>query len=191
MESTYINRLSEYKEESDAYLFILLSQSRDDPISSALMKCSDFTNMDNVTESEEYKSYKYITVYHPHDEKIVFSGTTAQFKKETEYKEEDEDVFESFLKPTKISIELATFLGISGDMSSRPAVTSGIVKYVKEHSLRYGYKECSIDLKKPGGDALAKLLQVPDDAELTFFNLQRYLKKHFPKFNRSSSEDDE
>jgi chromatin remodeling complex protein RSC6 len=86
-----------------------------------------------------------------------------------------------FAKPTKISAELATFLGVSeGEMIARPDVTKGITKYVKEHNLQKEENKRIIDLTKPGGEALVELLNIPEGAELTFFNLQKYLKIHFP-----------
>jgi len=86
-----------------------------------------------------------------------------------------------FAKPTKISAELATFLGVSeGEMIARPDVTKGITKYVKEHNLQKEENKRIIDLTKPGGDALIELLNIPEGEELTFFNLQKYLKIHFP-----------
>ena len=86
-----------------------------------------------------------------------------------------------FAKPTKISSELATFLGVSeGEMIARPDVTKGITKYVKEHNLQKEENKRIIDLTKPGGSALVDLLNIPDGEELTFFNLQKYLKIHFP-----------
>jgi chromatin remodeling complex protein RSC6 len=86
-----------------------------------------------------------------------------------------------FAKPTKISAELATFLGVSeGEMIARPDVTKGITKYVKEHNLQKEENKRIIDLTKPGGEALVELLNIPEGEELTFFNLQKYLKIHFP-----------
>jgi len=76
----------------------------------------------------------------------------------------------------KISIELSTFLGIPEDiLISRRDVYNGIVKYVKDHDLQKPENKRVIDLTKPGGEPLRTLLKVPENAELTFFNLQRYL----------------
>jgi len=86
-----------------------------------------------------------------------------------------------FAKPTKISAELAAFLGVSeGEMIARPDVTKGITKYVKEHNLQKEENKRIIDLTKDGGEALIELLNIPKGQELTFFNLQKYLKIHFP-----------
>jgi chromatin remodeling complex protein RSC6 len=87
-----------------------------------------------------------------------------------------------FAKPTKISAELAAFLGVSeGEMIARPDVTKGITAYVKKHNLQNEENRRIIDLSKPGGEALTELLNVPEGQELTFFNLQKYLKIHFPQ----------
>jgi hypothetical protein len=89
-----------------------------------------------------------------------------------------------FAKPTKISAKLAEFLGVSdGDLIARPDVTKGITAYVKKHNLQKEENKRVIDLTKPGGEALTDLLNVPSNAELTFFNLQKYLKIHFPVSN--------
>lgn len=86
-----------------------------------------------------------------------------------------------FAKPTKISAELASFLGVSeGEMIARPDVTKGITRYVKENNLQNASNKREIDLSKPGGKILTDLLNVPETETLTFFNLQKYLKIHFP-----------
>jgi chromatin remodeling complex protein RSC6 len=86
-----------------------------------------------------------------------------------------------FAKPTKISAELAAFLGLTdGQMVARPDVTKGINRYVKENNLQNESNKREIDLSKPGGKVLTDLLNVPENEKLTFFNLQKYLKIHFP-----------
>lgn len=88
-----------------------------------------------------------------------------------------------FARPTKISNQLATFLGIpEGVLIARPDVTKGITKYVKDHDLQKTENKRIIDLDKPGGQALRTLLNVPNGTELTFFNLQMFLKIHFPSW---------
>ena len=83
-----------------------------------------------------------------------------------------------FVKPARISDELAAFLGKeSGTELSRTDVSKEINAYIVKHSLK----------NKDNGriihpDAkLTKLLKVQKDDELTFFNLQRYMKPHFAK----------
>ena len=84
-----------------------------------------------------------------------------------------------FEKPTLISNELAAFFGKDKDTRmARTEVSKLIHEYVKEHKLQ---KEDNRRVIRPDGK-LQKLLVI-DTAkeELTYFNLQKYLKKHFRK----------
>ena len=83
-----------------------------------------------------------------------------------------------FVKPTKISTELANFLGKEkGTEMARTSVTREINSYIREHKLQ-DPKNGRIIL----ADAkLRKLLKLKDKDELTYFNLQRYMSPHFAK----------
>lgn len=82
-----------------------------------------------------------------------------------------------FNKPTKISVELSNLLDLEeGQLVSRPEVTALLSKYVKKNDLKNGGK---IDLTRPGGEKLAKILNIPVDTKLTYFNLQKFLKHHY------------
>ena len=83
-----------------------------------------------------------------------------------------------FAKPGPISPELAKFLELPKDeLIARTEVTRKITEYCKKHDLQ----------KKEDGrhilpdKALKKLLNIKDGEELTFFNLQKYMKVHYPK----------
>ena len=83
-----------------------------------------------------------------------------------------------FVKPTEISKELATFLGKpAGTEMARTEVTREINQYIREHKLQDPANGRRIlpDAK------LRKLLRVPQNDELTYFNLQRYMSPHFSK----------
>ena len=83
-----------------------------------------------------------------------------------------------FVKPTEISLELATFLGKpKGTEMARTEVTREINQYIREHKLQDPANGRRIlpDTK------LRKLLRVPTEDELTYFNLQRYMSPHFTK----------
>lgn len=83
-----------------------------------------------------------------------------------------------FAKPTLISDELCSFLGKPvGTEMARTEVTKSITAYIKEHSLQNAENKRRI----MPDDALASLLNVDDSVELTYFNLQKYMKVHFPK----------
>ncbi len=113
--------------------------------------------------------------------KIVKKLTGSRRKKVARDPNAPKKAPSGFAKPTKISEKLANFLGVSdGDLIARPDVTKGITAYVKKHNLQKEENKRIIDLTKPGGKELVELLNVPDGSELTFFNLQKYLKIHFP-----------
>lgn len=83
-----------------------------------------------------------------------------------------------FVKPTKISSELAVFLGkTDGTEMARTEVTREINKYIRSNDLQ----DQTNGRKINPDNKLRSLLQVPLEEDLTYFNLQKYLSKHFPK----------
>jgi chromatin remodeling complex protein RSC6 len=84
-------------------------------------------------------------------------------------------------KPVAISNELCKFLGFEPDTEhSRRDVTQGINDYIKKHELQDpANRRFMLLTEKPEGLALKALLRDPDQP-VTFFNIQRYLKPHFP-----------
>ena len=83
-----------------------------------------------------------------------------------------------FVKPAAISPELAKFLGVAADTKmARTDVTKMITSYVKEHKL-----QASDNGRRIMPDTKLKaLLKVTDKDEVTYFNLQKYMKHHFVK----------
>lgn len=83
-----------------------------------------------------------------------------------------------FVKPTLISNELATFLGKAhGTELARTAVSREINNYIRTNGLQD--KENG---RKINADAkLTSLLKLGKDDQLTYFNLQKYMKHHFIK----------
>ena len=91
-------------------------------------------------------------------------------------------------KPVSISEELAEFLGLTkGEMYSRQQVTQGVNKFVKDNDLQNPENRRYILLESEAGLKLKSLLRDPDQP-LTFFNIQRYLKVHYPKVELPESE---
>ena len=82
-----------------------------------------------------------------------------------------------FAKPALISNALCNFLGKpEGTEMARTEVTKHLTSYIKEHNL-----QDSENKRKIVPDAaLKKLLNVKASDELTYFNLQKYMKVHFP-----------
>lgn len=85
-----------------------------------------------------------------------------------------------FAKPTKISDELCEFLKAPKNTEkARTDVTKAIHSYVQEKKLSDPTNKRIILAHKD--ETLKKLLGVTDKDSVTYFNLQRYLKKHFLK----------
>lgn len=83
-----------------------------------------------------------------------------------------------FVKPTKISDELASFLGKDkGSEMARTDVTREINTYIRAHKLqdKENGRKINPDTK------LATLLKLKKTDELTYFNLQKYMSPHFAK----------
>lgn len=86
-----------------------------------------------------------------------------------------------FVKPTKISDELAKFLDKpSGTEMARTDVTRDITKYIRTHNLqdKENGRKINPDTK------LAALLNLKKTDELTYFNLQRFMSPHFAKASK-------
>jgi upstream activation factor subunit UAF30 len=89
-----------------------------------------------------------------------------------------------FVKPTKISDELASFLGKEkGTEMARTEVTRDINKYIRTHNLqdKDNGRKINSDTK------LAALLKLKKTDELTYFNLQRYMSPHFAKATKEAT----
>lgn len=89
-----------------------------------------------------------------------------------------------FVKPTKISDELAKFLEKpAGTEMARTDVTREINKYIRSHNL-----QDKDNGRKINPDAkLQSLLKLKKSDELTYFNLQRFMSPHFSKTEKTAS----
>ena len=89
-----------------------------------------------------------------------------------------------FVKPTKISDELASFVGKDkGTEMARTEVTRDINKYIRTNNLqdKENGRKINPDTK------LAALLKLKKTDELTYFNLQRYMSPHFAKATKEAT----
>ena len=78
-----------------------------------------------------------------------------------------------FKKPIPVSDALAKFVGQApGTLMSRSDVTHAVNEYATAKNLKQGQK-ILVD------DTLKALLQPPEGFDLTFMNLQRFLKPHY------------
>lgn len=80
-----------------------------------------------------------------------------------------------FERPTQVTAELLTFLARPAEtLMSRSEVTKAVNEYVKANGLKNKH-----DIKPDA--PLRKLLAVGESEPLTYFNLQRYLNRHYIK----------
>ena len=83
-----------------------------------------------------------------------------------------------FVKPTRISDELAKFLDKPiGSEMARTDVTKDINTYIRTHKLQDATNGRKIIPDKK----LATLLKIKQNEELTYFNLQKFMSIHFAK----------
>lgn len=82
-----------------------------------------------------------------------------------------------FAKPGPVSDELRKFLGLGKDeLIARTEVTKKITAYCKENSLQKEEDKRTIHADK----TLKDLLRLKKGDQLTFFNLQKFMKVHYP-----------
>lgn len=80
-----------------------------------------------------------------------------------------------FASPAQISDELCDFLYIPrGSLVPRTTITRLLSSYIRSHGLH----DKSDGRRIIPNDALKKLFRIDDNVELSFFNLQKYIKLH-------------
>lgn len=83
-----------------------------------------------------------------------------------------------FAKPSKVTKELCEFMNkAEGSEIARTEVTRALVSYIKENKLE---NTANSKIISPD-DKLKTLLGLDDSQELTYFNIQKYMNKHFVK----------
>jgi chromatin remodeling complex protein RSC6 len=83
-----------------------------------------------------------------------------------------------FAKPSKVTKELCEFMKKDeGTEIARTEVTKALVAYIKENKLE---NETNSKIITPD-EKLKFLLGLEDGQELTYFNIQKYMNKHFVK----------
>jgi len=83
-----------------------------------------------------------------------------------------------FAVPTKITDELCEFLKKPpGTKIARTEVTQYIIEYIKNNKLQQHDNRRFIS----PDNRLTKLLDVPEGDKVTYFNIQKYMNKHFVK----------
>lgn len=117
-------------------------------------------------------------------EKKYHKDLKALQKKSSKKKRNPNRAPSGFVKPALISDELAGFLNKPiGTEMARTSVTKEINNYIKEKSL--ADKENGRHIIPD--EALTKLLNLSPTDTLTYFNLQKYMRHHFPKPEQATS----
>lgn len=81
-----------------------------------------------------------------------------------------------FAKSSKISDSLCQFMNMPvGSEAARTEVTKYVINYIKENNLQRPENKKLIN----PDSSLKSLLDIPDGDELSYFNLQKYMNKHF------------
>jgi len=112
-------------------------------------------------------------------EKVITRELKAALKSSSKKKKRSGNRTPSgFVKPTLISDELATFLGKEpGCEMARTAVSKEINAYIRANQLQDPENGRKIN----PDNKLRSLLKINGSDELTYFNLQRFMKHHFIK----------
>jgi upstream activation factor subunit UAF30 len=89
-----------------------------------------------------------------------------------------------FMRPVRISDELASFLGkATGTVMGRQVANDEIRKYVTANNLKETEKGKGRNINPDA--KLFALLKLPANEQLTYFNLQKYMKPHFIKIEEA------
>lgn len=84
-----------------------------------------------------------------------------------------------FAKPSKVTKELCEFMNkAEGTEIARTEVTRALVAYIKENKLE---NTANSKIIHPD-NKLKTLLGLEENNELTYFNIQKYMNKHFSKY---------
>ena len=146
------------------------SQQLEDDYQSLIDRLSDFKTLYTGITSDLRKLQKNMTKY--------IRDANKRTKRPKNVEGRPKRAPSGFAKPALISKELCSFLGVeTGTEMARTEVTKHLTTYIKEHNLQDQANKRKIlpDSK------LQKLLNVTPSDEVTYFNLQKFMKVHFPK----------
>jgi chromatin remodeling complex protein RSC6 len=131
-------------------------------------KLQQFGSMVSSLKSE----YRSLQKQWARDMKIVQKQTSKNKRKSGNRKPS------GFVKPTRISDELASFLGKDkGTEMARTSVTKEINAYIRAN----GLQDAKNGRKINPDTKLSSLLKLTKEDELTYFNLQKFMCHHFAK----------
>lgn len=142
----------------------------------------DLVELLNSYGSKIVQAYSYIATlkaqFKTLQKAVLKAHKTAQKVSNRKNKRSGNRKPSGFVRPTMISNDLAAFLGKpAGTEMARTDVSREINGYIRSQNL-----QDKANGRKINADAkLSALLKLGAEDELTYFNLQRYLKGHFIK----------
>lgn len=116
-------------------------------------------------------------------EKVVKKEMKSLRKETTKYKQKGSRKPSGFAKPTKISKELCEFMGKeAGTELARTEVTQYVIQYITDNDLQNPDNRKAIIPDDP----LKELLGVTEKDEVTYFNIQKYMNRHFGDYMKNN-----
>lgn len=116
-------------------------------------------------------------------EKVVKKEMKTLRKETTKYKQKGSRKPSGFAKPTKISKELCEFMGKeAGTELARTEVTQYVIQYITDNRLQNPNNRKAIIPNDP----LKELLGVTEKDEVTYFNIQKYMNRHFGDYMKNN-----
>lgn len=116
-------------------------------------------------------------------EKVVKKEIRTLRKESTKHKQKASRKPSGFAKPTKISKELCAFMGKeAGTELARTEVTQYVIQYITDNRLQNPDNRKAIIPDDP----LKELLGVTEKDEVTYFNIQKYMNRHFGDYMKNN-----
>lgn len=105
-----------------------------------------------------------------------YQRTSRPIQKKKNFKKAGDNSRSGITQEVNVSKDLESFLGLNpGSKISRTSVTRAVTAYIKEHNLQNPNNRRQIILDQ----TLSNLLNPPENEQVTYFNLQKFLKGHY------------
>ena len=169
-----------HSSESDSTPIVDSNDSEKEPVNIETTTAYQYeTRLDNLSSSLTLlmKTIKELNL----EVKDIKKELVKELKKRDKTKKKKSSINRppsGFAKPTELTPELCEFMGIEkGSLKARTQVTKFFCEYFKTHNLQNPEYKRNIIPNEP----LKNILNLKDDDEVSYFNLQKYLKIHYPK----------